>query len=136
MLFNALGRPDLNLKFNLFCAVVFPLCYLAAGLLWGMIGVCMVWMVLFPLAVMGLIHGTRHVSSVGLFDLLWSQRVILGCTAFMAAAVLALQWGLPESSRVTRLVLAIVVGVIAYSGPMLIFCRRTVLADLKKLWRE
>jgi O-antigen/teichoic acid export membrane protein len=136
MLFYALGRPDLNLKFNLFCAVLFPMCYFGAAAAAGMIGVCLVWMFVFPLVVMGLIHGTRHITGVGLLDLLRSQAQILGGTVFMAALVLSAQWLLADRPAIVRLLLASAVGVVAYGGPMYFCCRRTVLADIGILWRE
>jgi teichuronic acid exporter len=136
MLFNAVGRPDLNFKFNLICALLFPACYYAAGLTWGMIGVCLVWMIVFPLVVLGLVHATRRTTSVGLGDLFWSQRATLAATALMIALVLAVQWSLPGLPRVARLVLSISVGAGAYAATLLLFCRQTVLADLRKLWRE
>jgi teichuronic acid exporter len=148
MLFNALGRPDLNFKYSLVCTIVFPACYLGAGWAFGhwvepenaqtaaMIGICLVWMIVFPLVVMVMIHVTRGVSSVGLKDLLASQRAVLGGTAFMAAFVLAEQWLFSDMPRVGRLLFTCGVGVIAYALPMFFFCRHTVLADLGKLWRE
>jgi len=136
MLFNALGRPDLNFKFSLFCAILFPVCYYFASVEHGMVGVCLVWMIIFPLVVMGLIHLTRSVTSVGILDLFWSQRAVLAGTAFMAGLVLAVQWGTSNFSPAVRLTLTIAVGVVTYTGTMLFFCRRTVLADLWKLWRE
>jgi teichuronic acid exporter len=144
MLFNALGRPDLNFKFSLVCAFLFPACYYGAALAGSygaaprgaMIGVCLVWMIIFPIVVMGLVHITRGVTSVGLRDLFWSQRAVAAGTVFMAALVLALQWSLRDLPRLERLALAIGAGVIAYAGPMFFFCRRTVLLDLWLLWRE
>ena len=144
MVFNALGRPDLNFKMSLVCVIFLPACYYVggqvgfyqAGEAGAVIGVCLVWMICFPLVVMGLIHLTRNVTSVGLKELFWSQRAILAVTLFMAALVSAVQWSLPELPRLARLLLAIGVGVVAYAGPMLLFCRRTVLADLWLLWRE
>ena len=99
MLFNALGRPELNFKVSLFCAVVFPLAYYGAVLYAGMIGVCLVWMIVYPLVVLGMIHFTRHVTGVGLGDLFSSQRTILGGTLAMAAVVLAVQWCAADLGR-------------------------------------
>ena len=138
MLFNALGRPDLNFKFSLFCAVLFPAWYYGAALAGyygadprgAMIGVCLVWMIIFPVVAMGLVHLTRGVTSVGLKDLFWSQRAAAAGTVFMASIVLALQWSLQDLPRLERLALTIGAGVIAYAGPMFFFCRRTVLLDM------
>ncbi|HWY85461.1 MAG TPA: hypothetical protein VNX28_01990, partial [Gemmataceae bacterium] len=136
--------PDLNFKFSLVCALLFPACYYGAALAGyygaaprgAMIGVCLVWMVIFPVVAMGLVQLTKGVTSVDLKDLFWSQRAIAAGTVFMAALVLALQWSLWDLPRLERLVLAIGGGVIAYAGPMFFFCRRTVLLDIWLLWRE
>jgi hypothetical protein len=144
MVFNAMGRPELNFKMSLVCVLVFPICYFVGGHIGfnlgdqegAMLGVCLVWMICFPLVAMGLVHLTRRVTSVGLKELFWSQRAVAVTTLFMAATVLAVQWSLPEMPRLARLFLAIGTGIVAYAGPMLLFCRRSVLADLWILWRE
>ena len=136
MIFNALGRPDVNFKFNLFCMLFFLPCYYAAAWFWGMIGVCLVWMVVFPIVFMALIHLSRSVTDVGLLDWLATQRTLIVTTAFMAIMVLAVQMTVQDAPRLTRLVLAIATGVFAYAAPMLLFCRDTVLADFFRLLRE
>ncbi len=70
MVFNAMGRPDLNFKMSLVCVLVFPVCYYVGGHLGfdqggqegAMLGICLVWMLCFPIVALGLIHLTapRH----------------------------------------------------------------------------
>jgi O-antigen/teichoic acid export membrane protein len=136
MLWTALGRPDLNFKLSLICAIFFPVCYYVAGLWWGMVGVCLVWMIAYPLVILGMVHGTREVTGASLADLARSQGAIFMGTALMATLVLSFEWCTPDLSRLSRLVLSIAVGVLGYAGPMCFFCRQTVLADLWTLWRE
>ena len=144
MVFNAMGRPDLNFKMSLTCVLVFPVCYYIGGKIGfmqggqhgAMLGVCLAWMICFPVMALGLIHLTRRVTSVGVKELFGSQRWVVAITLFMAGCVLVVQASVPDLSRLPRLVLAITTGVVAYTVPMLLFCRRTVLGDLWILWRE
>jgi PST family polysaccharide transporter len=136
-LFNALGRPDINLKYTATCTLLFPLGFVAGGMCWGVAGVCGVWLVLYPLIVGGLLLCTRRLTGVGPVDLLRPQVPVLAAVAFMAGVVWAVQWSLAGPGQVPlRLGLAVAAGALAYAGFLLLVARRTVLADLRALWRE
>ncbi len=134
-LLNALGRPDLNLKYTALCTLVFPACFVPAGLAYGLIGICVVWVVVYPLMVAGLFTWTKPLTGVGLTRLLRVQAPMLGAGAFMTLVVLAVRWGL-EVEPPLRLGLSVVAGALAYAGWMVFLARRTVLADLRALWCE
>ena len=80
-LFNAIGRPDINLRYSAVCAVLLPVSFLGAG--WwgsqehgsegGLVGVCLAWLCLHPLIVTGLIFLTRHLTGVTPIDVLRSH---------------------------------------------------------------
>jgi O-antigen/teichoic acid export membrane protein len=136
-LLNALGRPDINTKYTLVCTVVFPVCFVAAGLLYGLIGICLAWLVIYPPMVAVLLWWTKPVTGVGPLDLVWAQLPVLGAVVFMAAAVLLARWALADSGQAgVRLAVSIAVGAVAYAGWMLAAGRRTVLKDLRALLRE
>jgi PST family polysaccharide transporter/lipopolysaccharide exporter len=136
-LLNALGRPDVNLKYTATCTLLFPLGFVLGGTWGGVIGVCVVWLVLYPLVVGGLVILTRKLTGVGLVDLVRAQVPVLAAVAFMTAVVWVVQWCLDGSGQAQlRLALAIVAGALAYSGLLLALARHTVLADLRALWRE
>ncbi len=136
-LFNALGRPDINLKYTATCTVVMPLGFVLLGQPYGLVGICLAWLVLYPLLVGGLVCCTRGLTGVGLTDLVGAQRPILAAVAFMAVVVLAGQWCLGEAGPVgLRLGLSIVLGAAAYGGCLMLFARKTVLADLRTLLHE
>jgi O-antigen/teichoic acid export membrane protein len=136
-LFNALGRPDVSLRYTAACTILFPAGFTVGGVFWGVTGVCIVWLVLYPLIIGVLAVLTRRLTGVGPLTLLWAQRPILGATLFMTSVVLIVRWSLEGSDRPwLRLILCIVAGVAAYTGVLLALARSTVLADLRSLLRE
>jgi O-antigen/teichoic acid export membrane protein len=136
-LFNALGRPDVNLKYTALCTLLFPAGFVGVGWHYGLEGICMVWLVLYPLTVAGLVYLTRNITGVGPLALLRAQLPLAGAVLFMTAAVLATQAALAQADSVAlRLGASITVGAVAYGGILLALARRTVLADLRVLWRE
>jgi O-antigen/teichoic acid export membrane protein len=133
----ALGRPDLTLKYNLVCACLLPAGFFSAAWLGGTLRVCLVWLVLTPLLVGGLIHCTRGVTGIGVRDVLRSQLPVLAGVACMVCCVLAIEWVLRDDERIVlRLIAAIATGVATYTAWMLLTARRTVLADVRGLWLE
>jgi O-antigen/teichoic acid export membrane protein len=136
-LLNALGRPDVNLKYTLASTLVFPASFLVAGLWFGLIGICLVWLTVYPLMVGAGFWLTRGLTGIGPLQLLRAQLPVLGAVALMTAAVLLAQWALGDTApAAVRLAVAIAVGAVAYAGYMLAAGRRTVLADLRGLLRE
>jgi O-antigen/teichoic acid export membrane protein len=136
-LFNALGRPEINLRYTATCTVLFPLAFLAGGLLAGLTGICVAWLILYPLAVATLVHLTRSVTGVGLDDLLRAQLPVAGAALCMIGVVLAVQAALADASWPwLRLGACIVAGAATYAGVMLVFARHTVLADVRRLMGE
>ncbi len=134
---GALGRPDVSLKYNAACALLFPAGFFVLGWYQGMVGICVVWLVLYPLLAGSLVHLSRHITGIDLAALARSQRPVLLGVAFMAACVLAVQWALGgDAPAVVRLVAAIGAGVASYTAWMLATARATVLQDVRALWRE
>jgi teichuronic acid exporter len=146
-LLNALGRPELNARYAAACLLVMPLGFVVGGRVGstlggkdaGLVGVCVAWLVLYPLVAGGFVVLTRSVSGVGLWDLFRAQLPILAGVSLMILAVLAVRWSLPgdETPRAWgRFGLSVLTGVAVYGGFMLFFARRTVLADLGQLYRQ
>lgn len=132
----ACGRPDVNLRYNAACLVVYPPAFWLAGSLFGLPGVCFVWPLLYPCMVALLTHLSRHITGITLGDLLASQRLVLVGTLLMTAAVLAVQWLLRDAAPAARLAAAIATGVTTYTAFVLLAGRATLLADLRKVWRD
>jgi teichuronic acid exporter len=134
---NVLGRSDLTLYNSLVCSVVMPLGFLIGALRAELTGVCVAWLIGYPLIVAGLFHFTRHVTGVGLGRLLRAQAPILGAALCMCGAVLGVQLVAANAcSAGARLALSVVVGVVVYSGVLLLFTRQTVVANLASLYSE
>jgi PST family polysaccharide transporter/lipopolysaccharide exporter len=136
-LFNALGRPDINVRYTLACALLCPAAFWVGVSKGGVVGVCLAWLVVYPLIVACLVLLTRRLTGVGLVDLLRAQLPIVGAVLFMTAVVLALRWAMAGTPWPwLRLLLAIAAGVLAYAGVLLALARHNVLADLSSLVRE
>jgi PST family polysaccharide transporter len=136
-LLNALGRPDINLKYTAACTVLFPMGFAVAGLYYGVLGVCLVWLLLYPLAVAGLVFLTRHVTGIEPLTLLRAQGPVAGAVLFMTTVVMATQACLANVEwSALRFAASIALGAAAYAGIMLGLARQTVLANVRALWRE
>jgi O-antigen/teichoic acid export membrane protein len=133
----ALGRPDVTLKYNIACAVLYPSSFFVAAWLFGTLGVCIVWLALTPVFVATLIHATRGITGIGLRDVVAAQLPVVTGVVFMTLCVLTVQWLQRDDPRVAaRLTAAIVTGVAAYTAWMLVSARQTVLADVRGLWLQ
>jgi PST family polysaccharide transporter len=136
-LLNAVGRPDLNLRYTAVCTLLFPAGFLIGARMAGVTGVCIAWLILYPIVIGSLVVLTRPLTGVGLGALVWAQREVTAAVVFMTGVVLAVRMGMADDERVwLRLAASITAGVAAYAGLMLAVARRTVLADVRALARE
>lgn len=113
-LINALGRPDIPMKYEMTCAVVFPISILIAAGLGGLLGVCIVWVIVYPIMVSGLIHASRHLTGIPIGRFLRELSPFAMALAVMALAVIAARTYLAPADPGTRMLLSIVVGAVAY----------------------
>jgi len=133
----ARGRPDLLVRYNGACAVIYPAAFWFAGTRFGFVGLCLTWPIVYPVMFCSLTHFTRHLTGVTLSGLLLSQRVVLTGLALMVAVVLTTQNFLQDDPRpALRLGASIVLGAVSYAGFMLTLARKTLLADFFKLWSD
>jgi teichuronic acid exporter len=135
-LLNALGRPDVNLRYTALCTVVYPIAFMAAAWTHGIVGVCLVWLVLYPLMAAGLIHCTRSLTGVNVIDVVRAHLPVLAGVGIMAACVLGAQQALASAPATTRLGASIASGILSYTAFMLLAGRHSVLADCVNVWRE
>lgn len=136
-LLNALGRPDLNLKYSLAQTLVLPAGFVVGASLRGLDGVSIAWLILYPPVAAAFFVCTRHVTGIGLLDMLRTQRLVLAAVILMSGVVLALTWALSGwESAAGRLTVLIAAGALTYAGVILLVGRKTLLADVRAFWRE
>jgi O-antigen/teichoic acid export membrane protein len=134
-LFNALGRPDIGLKYNVVCVTVFPAVFVMAGLRGGLVGVCLAWLVLYPVLVAGLIHCTRSITGITLREVVRVHSPLLSGVVWMCTIVSLVRYAMPEASF-WHLSAAIFSGAAVYAGWIFAVARETVVADVYTLLRE
>ena len=132
----ALNRPDINLKYTATCALLFPIGFLLASQHDGIKGVCVVWLTLYPVLVIGLFHVTRHITSISVGDIIRSLRPVVPCTLVMMAVVWSTRTLCPADAPMLRLCLAVIVGVVSYSACIGLLARNTIISDLILIRRD
>jgi O-antigen/teichoic acid export membrane protein len=135
-LFNALGRPDINLRYTAACAALLPVSFFLLGKAFGVLGVCLAWLVGYPVIVAVLVWSTRRVTGFGLREFLGAQTWVFLALLWMVAWVLLVRWLAWDVAAPTRLALQIVTGVLAYAGCLWPIRHRTPLANLRSLLRR
>lgn len=120
-LLNALGRPDIPMKYEMTGAVVYPLSMFIGGELFGLVGVCAVWILVYPLMVAGLVHFSREVTGLSIGRYLRQLAPFAKSLLAMVAAVLLVRTAAAELSPLARLSLLIGVGAAVYTAAALLF---------------
>jgi O-antigen/teichoic acid export membrane protein len=136
-LLNALGRPDVNVKYNAACAIIMPLAFLAGAASFGLIGICLAWLIAYPLIVAGYIHFSRRITGLALKDFFTMLLPIFSGVACMTVVVLLVRWALAgDDPSLVRLCVSVVCGGLTYLGWNLVFARKTVVANILLFVRE
>jgi O-antigen/teichoic acid export membrane protein len=136
-LFNALGRPDINVRYTVACTLLYPAAFYAGGTWGGLVGICLAWLLLYPVVITCLVVLTRRLTGVGVVDLVGAQVPLVGAVLVMTGVVLAVRGGMAGTPWPwLRLLVSIVAGAAAYAGVLLALGRRTVLAEVAGIVRE
>jgi O-antigen/teichoic acid export membrane protein len=118
-LLNALGRPQLNFKFDLISCILMPLGFLV-GVQFGVVGVCIAWIVVYP--AMGLVKTitAARMLKVRAKSFIESYYEALSGAAFMALVVVLFSHTLIAWwSSFERLIAISIIGGTAYSAFLL-----------------
>jgi O-antigen/teichoic acid export membrane protein len=136
-LMTARGRPDLVMRYNIIYALLLPPLFLAGGLKWGLLGICLVWTIVHPIVAAVFVRLSRGVVGFGLRDLARCHVPTLKASTAMTLAVLAFQrLAVPDGPDSARLVGAIAVGAATYLGAIWLLERETVFRDVGILLRD
>ncbi|MFQ3591686.1 MAG: lipopolysaccharide biosynthesis protein [Gemmataceae bacterium] len=132
-LYNALGLPRINFFYNLTCAIVLSCAFALGVWIQGVRGVCLAWLIVYPLLVAGLLSLTRSLLGFGLRGFVQPQLPVLAGALLMVVSVLLVRQ-LAEPGFF-RLILSVVVGAVSYAAGMLLLGRSVVL-QVRQLWFE
>jgi O-antigen/teichoic acid export membrane protein len=114
---NGMGRPGIEFVNKLFAVLVMPAAFLI-GVQWGLTGLCLAWVIAFPLVLAFQVHRAAPVVAFRERNLLRSLAPVVGATLFMAAVVAGLR-AVPlrdALGSVWELVVLVLAGVAAYAG--------------------
>jgi O-antigen/teichoic acid export membrane protein len=138
-LINALGRPDVNMKYTLVCNLVYPASFIVLGLRYGVPGICASWLILYPIIMFLFIKTTESITGVSPADLLRTQREVLWAACGMTLLVTLTQWTLGSAGPQIRLACTVAVGVISYTSGLCLLGRSTIASCVEVVrasWRE
>ena len=134
-LLNALGRPELVLFYSLVRLAIFPFAFLLMGWIAGVVGVCIAWLTLMPIFIIGLVHLTESTTGVGLRKIAAALTPTVAAVAVMSATVLSVRGLFPPDAVAARLAASILSGVLVYVGTLCLIARQTLLAEWQWLYR-
>jgi len=136
-LFNAIGRADFALKYTIVCIIALPISFVALAKLFGIIGICVAWLTVYPTIICGMIHFSRHVTGIGIGSLLRMSAPILAGVAGMSVVMLWVDKELAgDMAPIGRILLVCCAGAATYIASMLLVARRTIVEDALILVRE
>ncbi|MBX5461128.1 MAG: lipopolysaccharide biosynthesis protein [Steroidobacteraceae bacterium] len=124
VILEARGRADLVLRFQFVSAVALPVGF-AVGSRWGLTGVTLVWLLVYPLIYLWLMQLSTHELGMRRRDLLTSAMPVLMCNGVMAGVVLGVREFTDDFSAVARLATSAAAGVIAYTTSMALLVPRS-----------
>lgn len=136
-LFTAMGRADINFKFDCSCALSLIVAFVFVSQSFGLVGVCLVWLTLYPLLLTVMIQATSSVTTITLTGLIRAVAPVLLGTFFMVIVVAGIGYILAaDATSSLRLAVMIFGGIFAYSVWLLAFARKTLLNDISILTGE
>jgi teichuronic acid exporter len=121
---DAVGRPDISVKNLVSASIIMPLAFVL-GVQWGVQGLCIAWLVAFPVVFLGNLLRALPAVNLRLGDLLMTIAWPVFASTLMYAAVFAMGKALsPDLSAGLRLVLLVATGALVYGGLALTTNRR------------
>jgi O-antigen/teichoic acid export membrane protein len=122
-----IGEFAASFRNTLFATILFPAAF-AIGSYWGLIGVCLAWLIAFPIQLLSLVRRAALVSRTSIGSLLIPLLSPLVGSLIMYAVVRGTAAIMPATLGVwTTLMSLIAIGVLVYLGYTLIFLRPVAL---------
>ncbi|GAB5489696.1 MAG: lipopolysaccharide biosynthesis protein [Parasphingorhabdus sp.] len=132
---NALGRPQVTARTNLFGAVLMPITFLI-GIQYGVYGLAWGWVIAFPiLTIFTFLQSYKHIgiNALELGQAIWPG---LSASVAMAACVYMIDQLLPDINIYLRLTLLVTSGGTAYVGLLYILAKPTLMEVLQLIVRR
>ncbi len=118
-----LGRPDIDFFNLLFASVVMPV-GIIIGIHWGLLGVCLAWVILYPLVFLRFLSRVVTVLQIRTLDVLIAmvKPVLVAFVMYVAIMGIKMFFGTDVKS-IGQLVLLIIEGAVVYTGLIIIVNR-------------
>jgi len=121
---QAVGRPDLSFRNLIIAVVAMPVAFLL-GVNWGLIGVCLAWIIVFPVVVSIMLWTSLRVLEIPVSKVTGEMFWPVLNAGLMYLAVWAVGDALPDMPGLVRLVLMSLSGAIVYVGVSTLTARAT-----------
>ena len=129
------GRPDINVKNQFIACIMIPIAILA-GVNWGLLGVCVAWVIAYPAYFIIVLNRALPVLNVKVLNYLSTMR-----GAFLSSLVMYLSVSLMRQlldaytlSMTIELILLVITGGITYVA-MTFLIQRKIITEVKELVR-
>jgi len=111
-----LGRPDIPFSYALLASLVLPVSILI-GSHWGLVGVSLAWVIIFPLVFLYYLSRMVAVLKIKVLDVLssMSRSALAAFSMYIIVIATKMLFG-TDAKSILSLLLLIIVGVIAYGG--------------------
>ena len=130
-----IGRPDINVKNQIIACIMMPIAILI-GVNWGLLGVCLAWLIVYPMYFIIMLSRALPVLNVRLLEYLAAIRGAFFCSLIMFLAVFYMREYLESHavSILTQLILLVITGAVTYLASTLLI-QRTIITEVRELVR-
>ena len=129
------GRPDINVKNQMVACIMIPLA-IFAGVNWGLLGVCLAWVIAYPAYFIIVLNRALPVLNVKVLEYLSTMRGALLCALVMYLSVFLMRQYLDaySFSMSVELAMLVITGGFTYLA-MTLLIQRKIMTEVKELVR-
>ncbi|MEO9633251.1 MAG: lipopolysaccharide biosynthesis protein [Parasphingorhabdus sp.] len=132
---NALGRPQVTARTNMFGAILMPVTFLI-GIQFGVYGLAWGWVIAFPLlTIFTFLQSRRHIG-IDAWEVAQAVWPGLSASLAMGAVVYLVDQTLPDMIVYLRLFLLVAAGGLAYVGLLYILAKPTLIEVIQLIVRR